>query len=325
VTRAAPIRVGIVGCGDVARRFHAPAFAAQPDVSIVGCTSRSSASADRLAACYGASSHTTLEALISAQQPNLLVITTHESARIEPLELGLRAGCNLFVEKPLFASVDQDRITVEDYLETRRVLEGWDRSRTTLGVNFNYRTMPHMKRMEADIADGSLGEIKMVAAVVHLACWSHTIDLLQSWLGRIESVSALRRNDGENLDRVCVASFPNGVIGTLAAMAGTMSRASLLHIEVRGSRARGVAEGINGSYSRYDEAGEASVQLWPNPDAFGDYYTGSFRSSIDAYCAALRAGSPPPVSGDDGLAEMAVEAALDLSVRSAGAVAVSAI
>ena len=112
-------RVGIIGCGDVARRFHAPAFAAQPDVAIVGATSRSKVSADRLAASYGATSYSTVEALISAQQPDLLVITTHESARIEPLELGLRAGCDLFVEKPLFASVDQDRIAVEDYLLTQ--------------------------------------------------------------------------------------------------------------------------------------------------------------------------------------------------------------
>jgi virulence factor len=109
VIDAPRFRVGIVGCGDVARRFHAPAFAAQPDVAIVGCTSRSTASADRLAASYGATSHPTVAALISAEQPNLLVITTHESGRIEPLELGLEAGCDLFVEKPLFASGGIDR------------------------------------------------------------------------------------------------------------------------------------------------------------------------------------------------------------------------
>lgn len=318
-------RVGIVGCGAVAQCFHAPAFAAQPDVTIVGCTSRSKASADRLAATYGATSHPTVAALISAQQPDLLVITTHESARIEPLEIGLQAGCDLFVEKPLFASVDQDRITVQDYVVARRVLERWDRSRTNFGVNFNYRTMPHLRQMGADVADGTLGEIQVVAAVVHLACWSHTIDLLQSWLGNIESVSALGRVDGDNLDRVCTVSFPNGVIGSLAGMSGTVARESLLRIEVRGSRARGLAEGINGRYGRFHEGDQPILHQWPNPDAFGDYYAGSFRSSIDAYCEALRTGSPAPVGGDDGLAEMAVEAAVDRSVRTGSAVSVGSL
>src|ERR1700733_5262985 len=325
MTDARPVRVGIVGCGDVARRFHAPAFAAQPDVTIVGCTSRSMVSADRLAASYGATAHPTVSRLISAEHPDLLVITTHESARIEPLELGLAAGCDLFVEKPLFASVDQERITVDDYSVARQVLEGWNRSRTTFGVNFNYRTMPHLRRMGTDIADGTLGEIKVVAASVHLACWSHTIDLLQSWLGRIERVSAVGPVDGESLDRVCTVCFANGVIGALAGMSGTMATEHLLRIEIRGSRARGVAEGINGRYTRFAGGDEPRLEQWPNPDAFGDYYTASFKSSIDAYCDALRTGAPPPVSGDDGLAELAVEAALERSMRTGSPVSIDSL
>jgi predicted dehydrogenase len=104
-----------------------------------------------------------------------------------------------------------------------------------------------------------------------------------------------------------------------------VARDSLLRIEIRGTRARAIADGINGLYSRFQEGEPPSLQQWPNPDAFGDYYAASFKSSIGAYCDALRAGAPPPVGGDDGLAEMAVEAAVDRSVRTGTEVSVASL
>jgi predicted dehydrogenase len=324
-TAPAHFRVGIIGCGDVAQRYHAPAFAAQPDVTIVGCASRTLESAQALARRYDAAAYPSTEALIGQANPDLVVVTTHEAARLEPLELVLREGLHLFVEKPLYARVDQDRITAEDYRAARAALKLWDRSRSTFGVNFNYRMMPHMQRMKSDIVDGSLGEILSVNASTHLACWSHTIDLLQWWLGAIQTVSALRSELSDQLDRVCTVSFVGGAIGTLAGASGTFERTALLHIEVRGSRARGIVEGVNGSYRRVHESSDARIDQWPNPDVTGDCYSSSFRTSIDGYCDALRAGSLPPVSGDDGLSEMAVEAAVDRSASTGTVVRVDSL
>jgi predicted dehydrogenase len=279
-------------------------------VSIVGCASRRMSSAEALAQLHGAAAYSTAEELLAGAAPNLVVVTTHESARLEPLELALAAGAHLFVEKPLYARVDQDRITVDDYHATREVVKLWDPARSSFGVNFNYRTMPHMMRMMADVADGSLGEILLVNGYSHLACWSHMIDLIQWWLGRIETVSARVSGLGDRLDRVCTLTLPGGVIGTLTGSAGVFERANLLRIEVRGSRARAVVEGVNGSYRRLHESPDARIDAWPSADVSGEYYGASFRGSIDGYCAALRAGVPSPVSAEDGLAELAVEAAV---------------
>ncbi|MPN45587.1 hypothetical protein SDC9_193154 [bioreactor metagenome] len=41
-----------------------------------------------------------------------------------------------------------------------------------------------------------------------------------------------------------------------------------------------------------------------------DQYAASFRKSLTAYLDSLRNGTPPPVSGMDGLAELQFEAAL---------------
>jgi predicted dehydrogenase len=167
--------------------------------------------------------------------------------------------------------------------------------------------------MKTDIADGTLGEILLVDGWAHLACWSHMIDLVQWWLGDIETVSALTSELGDGLDRVCTVSFAEGAIGTLVGASGVFERTSLLRIQVRGSSARGIVEGVNGSYRRLHESPSARIDAWPAPDVSGDYYSGSFASSIDGYCAALRAGTPPPVGVSAGLSELAVEAAVERS------------
>ena len=114
-----------------------------------------------------------------------------------------------------------------------------------------------MQRMRADIVDGVLGEILSVNACAHLACWSHVIDLVQWWLGEIVTVSALISTRGERLDRICTVSFPTGVVGSLEGAAGIFERKSLLRVQVRGSLARGVVEGVNGSYRRLRESSDA--------------------------------------------------------------------
>jgi predicted dehydrogenase len=83
-------------------------------------------------------------------------------------------------------------------------------------------------------------------------------------------------------------------------------------------------EGLNGGYRRRAEApGEADV-VWPRKDFLNDHFGPSFRATIDAYCDALRAGKQPPVSGADGLAELAIEAAIQRSSETGQPVAVPA-
>lgn len=303
--------VGIVGCGHAAS-FHAPAFAAQPGFELVGCASRSAQTAHEFGARHGARPYASPEALIADDGVDVIVVTTPEWARLELLEAALGRGRHLFVEKPLYAANGSNDVREQDYLDVRRALQGWERERTRLGVNFNYRTMPHMRRLKADVEAGRLGEIKGVRAWAHFACWSHVIDQLRWIVGKVESVAALKR-DGE-LDRVATLRFADGPIGTLSGTSGRFQRAALLRIEIDGTAARAAVEGVHGSYRRDPEDGEDSV-AWSNPDVTGAVYATSYADSIAAFCAALRAGRSLPVDGDDGLAELAIEAAIDRSAR----------
>lgn len=312
VRRERALTVGIVGLGHAAS-YHAPAFAAQEGFELVGCASRDPETTRAFAARHALTPYDSPQQLIADDAVELIVVTTPEWARLELLDDALRRGRHLFVEKPLYAANKAHDVREQDYLDVREVLRAWDRERTTFGVNFNYRTMPHLRRMKADVEAGRLGELKAVRAWAHFACWPHVIDQLRWLVGEVESVAALSAA-GEHLDRVATLRFANGAIGSLSGTSGRFERDALLRIELDGTLARAAAEGVHGRYRRDHENGEDSV-VWTNPDVTGQVYSTSYVDSIVAFCDALRAGEPPPVSGDDGLAELAIEAAIDRSAR----------
>ncbi len=310
-------RIGIVGCGRMATRFHAPAFAAQPDCEIVACTSRTREHAESLAAVFGATAYVELSRLM--EQVDVVVIATADHAHLEPLALALQQGKHVFVEKPLHAAGGQESVTWEDYDAAKHVMENWDRGRSIVGVNFNYRTMPHYRQLQADLAASELGDIALVDAAAHLNCWSHTIDLLRWWCGDVVEVFAYW--DGSSPRRAISLQFANGAIGTLVGNRYDF-RDDLVRVELFGTSARGVVEGLNGSYTRHSEDQSKPDTVWPRKDFGNDNFAPSFRASVDAFCTALREHGRPLADGDDALGELAVEAAIHRSATTGAAVAV---
>jgi predicted dehydrogenase len=139
------------------------------------------------------------------------------------------------------------------------------------------------------------------------------------WLvGDVVEVFAYR---DQGLDRTVALRFANGATGALVGATFNF-REDLIHLDLFGSEARGSIAGLNGSYHRRPEqSGEPEV-VWPRRDFLNDNFGPSFRATIDAYCDALRAGRQPPIDGHDGLAELAVEAAIQRSVESQAPVTV---
>jgi predicted dehydrogenase len=305
-------RVAIVGCGRIATRFHAPSFAAQPDCRIVACTSRTPEHAESLAREYEADAYHDVVEMIDRADPDVVVITTADNAHLEPLGLALDSGKHVFVEKPLHAANSQERVTWEDYESAIDVMRRWDRTQSVVGINFNYRTMPHFRQLRADTASGDLGTIGLVDAAAHLNCWSHTIDLLRWWCGDVNEVFAYWGGGGSELQRAVTLRFVDGAVGSLVGALYDF-RDDLVRVEVYGTKARGLASGLNGSYIRQPEDQSAPDTLWPRKDFGNDFFGPSFRASIDAFCSALRAGGRPLADGDDALAELAIEAAIHRS------------
>src|SRR5262249_46825578 len=95
-----PIRVGVVGCGAVAERYHLPAMLASADITVVAFADpvigRADALASRVNGARAVSSHRDLIDdldLVVLAVPN----AAHASIAIELLE----AGVHVLVEKPM--------------------------------------------------------------------------------------------------------------------------------------------------------------------------------------------------------------------------------
>ena len=141
------LRCALVGTGAVAH-LHARAVAAYPRAELVAVTDQSREKADEFAAQYGvARVYDDLEALLAAEQPDVVLICTPPAAHRAQAVAALTAGSHVLVEKPPAPSLDE----LDDM---RAAAQAADRR---LAVVFQQRTgtaAAHVKRL---LDSGALG------------------------------------------------------------------------------------------------------------------------------------------------------------------------
>lgn len=193
------VRLGVVGCGAVAERYHLPALLASPEVEIVAFVDASIERARRLAARAGAplalSSHRDLDGRVDAALvalPNAL----HEQVSIDLLQ----AGVHVLVEKPMARSVE----------ECDRMLAAAAAAGAVLAVGHDFRHFPIARRVHELFAAGLMGAVRCVdirqgagsrwpsvgaealvpaaGGGVLLTFGVHMLDLLSWWLGPLRVV-----------------------------------------------------------------------------------------------------------------------------------------
>ncbi|MEQ4606332.1 Gfo/Idh/MocA family oxidoreductase [Streptomyces cavourensis] len=95
------VRVGVLGCADIARRRMLPAFAASPDTEVVAVASRDADRAKALAAPYGARPVQGYAELLADASVDAVHIPLPLALHAEWTEAALRAGKHVLAEKPL--------------------------------------------------------------------------------------------------------------------------------------------------------------------------------------------------------------------------------
>ncbi|MCG6904072.1 MAG: inositol 2-dehydrogenase, partial [Rhodobacter sp.] len=94
-------------------------------------------------------------------------------------------------------------------------------------------------------------------------------------------------------------------------------------IEVHGSL--GAVSAINHAEARVEFAGPDGYTRPPNQHFFITRYMNAYRAEIEAFVKAVTDGTPPPVSGEDGLRALALALAAMKSVDEGRAVKVAEI
>ncbi|NKE62661.1 Gfo/Idh/MocA family oxidoreductase [Lentzea sp. PSKA42] len=97
----APLRIGVLGCAQIAKRRMLPAFAACPDVEIAVTASRSLAKAELFAAEYGCRAAGGYADVLSDDSVQAVYVPLPPALHAEWIEAALVAGKHVLVEKPM--------------------------------------------------------------------------------------------------------------------------------------------------------------------------------------------------------------------------------
>ena len=317
------LRVGIVGCGGAGTE-HARAYRALGDrVELVGVCDVAPARLAALAASAGTRAYGALDELLAAERPELVSVCTAEAAHTEPALAALAAGCHVLCEKPLAGTV----------AEARRMVAAAAAAGRTLGIDYNYRHMPALAALRAEIAGGALGQPVLAQISAHAFCYHHALDLVRflfgevaevtAWVDDVQSRRAFPWSTPEEflyVPSVSVAAVLRSRAGATVSLCASRLRSlddSLLDVEVLGTAGRRALRGLP-----VRDARPRRVEAWPADPAAaarlgqaaadGPAFSLSdaFRTSIAAFVDALVGGRPVPTDGRDGLAALLIDQAV---------------
>lgn len=144
-----PLRIGVLGCANIALRRMLPAMAAHPDVDIAAIASRDEAKANEAAAPYGAAAVRGYAELLRRDDVDAVYVPLPAALHAEWTEAALRAGKHVLAEKPLTTN----RVLTARLLDLAR--------ESGLGlmenVMFVHHHLHHVVRTL--VADGAVGEL----------------------------------------------------------------------------------------------------------------------------------------------------------------------
>jgi predicted dehydrogenase len=243
--------MGVIGAGLFARGTLVPHLKRVTDVRFRGVATQTGMTGAHVARRYGfAFATSTVEDVINDPEARAVVIATRHDSHAALAAQALRAGKDVFVEKPLAMTAE----------ELRDVVEAWNKSRAVLMVGFNRRHSPHAIRAREFLegaAGPSLLHIRVNAGDVPPGHWvndprsggdrvrgevCHFVDLVQFLTGAevvsVDAAGAAPRRDGDPVeDCALILRLADGSIGNILYTARGTRRLGRERVEIfRGGR-----------------------------------------------------------------------------------------
>ncbi|MEU5050609.1 Gfo/Idh/MocA family oxidoreductase [Streptomyces sp. NPDC021096] len=148
------LRMGVLGCADIARRRLLPALAAAPDVSLVAVASRDAATAEATARPYGCRAVTGYAELLAMDGIDAVYVPLPNALHAPWAEAALRSGRHVLAEKPLTCA----------HADTTRLLDLARERSLVLMENMMFVHHRQHEAVRAAVADGAIGELRAVHA-----------------------------------------------------------------------------------------------------------------------------------------------------------------
>ncbi len=145
--------IAIAGCGAIAG-VHAKAIKDLPGARLVAACARSPGKAERFCAEQGGRPYLTVEAMLDAERPDVLCVTTPSGAHLEPVLAAAARGVHVLCEKPL-------EITIA---RVDRMIRACDQAQVVLGAVFQQRLSPVNLALREAAAGGRFGANPLIVA-----------------------------------------------------------------------------------------------------------------------------------------------------------------
>jgi len=230
-----PVQIGLIGGGNITET-HARAAHAIPSVAIAAIYGTNPEKVGRLCREYGGQPYQDFKAFLAHRPMELVVIGSPSGLHAQQGIAAAQRGLHVLTEKPIDISVAR----------TDALIAAANQSDVKLGVIFQDRVKPDIRRLKHWTDQGVLGKILFVDARVKWyrppeyygnSKWRgtheldgggalmnqgvHTVDLLLWLLGdvtRVQACTATALHKIESEDTaIAILEFANGALGTLHA------------------------------------------------------------------------------------------------------------
>jgi predicted dehydrogenase len=344
-----PLRVGIVGCGNVALNFHVPAYRAAPEHFTVAALA--DPTPERLELGRATADlrpdqvHADAAALIARDDVDVVDVCTPQHLHREVVEAAAAAGKHILCEKPLAATP----------VDAAAIVAAADAAGVTLGVMHNYLFFPEVVTARRIIDSGEIGEVRTVAvdqlgvvdspgAAGYKPLWRHDYAAAGGGvlMDMVHGVYVAEHLLGEPVDRVSAyvdAATPGDPVEGLAlCRLESAHRVAMVNIgwglgnggiRVTGTKGRiDIRYRDNGtppwapfaSMSVSTEAATEQVDL-PAGEELGPLIANAMHATVVDFAEAIRAGHPPAAPGASALRTLEIAIASYGSAALGGTVA----
>lgn len=150
----APVRMGVLGCADIARRRMLPAFAASPHTELRALASRDAARARGTARLFGCRPVHGYRALLERADVDAVYVPLPAALHATWVEAALRAGKHVLAEKPLTTSTRH----------TARLFRLARQRGLALVENVMFVHHPQHAVVQKLVAEGRIGELRSLRA-----------------------------------------------------------------------------------------------------------------------------------------------------------------
>lgn len=254
---------GIVGAGMISH-FHAKAIAAIANASLIGVYSINKNKSDEFASQHNCTAYDTLDEMVSLPEIDIVCICTPSGIHLDPAIKSIEAGKHCLIEKPL-------EVTLE---KCDQIIEAASKAGVKIGVIFPSRFYEASKQLKKAIDEKRFGDLVLGDAYIKWnrsaeyyksgkwrGTWEHdgggalmnqgihSVDLLQWYMGSVESVQSvaanIRHKDIEVEDTiVATVKFANGALGTIECSTAVFPGA-FKRIEIMGTEGTAILEESN--------------------------------------------------------------------------------